>query len=301
MPLKIVRILLAGLVCCLSLSCFSRQRPNLVIISLDTTRSDHLGCYGYGLSTSPAIDKLAGEGALFTKLWTQSAVTPSSHASIMTGLLPNQHGLRSLHGLNNNVLPDSGISTLAEILRDKGYSTGAFISAFTLHKRWGLSQGFDTYDQDFPRAGNPERQITNSGIVNTGTSQRRADETTGRALKWLETATESKKPFFAFVHFFDPHDPLLRPPENYYKPFIANKQSRSEQLIGLYDSEILFCDDQVKKIYRFLKEKDLTENTVVVITADHGEGLGEHNWWGHTILWDEQLRVPLIITRSGGW
>ena len=285
--------------CCLALSCFPRQRLNLILISLDTTRSDHLGCYGYSLSTSPTIDKLASEGTVFTRFWAQSAVTPSSHASIMTGLIPPHHGLRSLHGLTNNVLPDSGISTLAEVLRDKGYSTGAFVSAFTLHERWGLNQGFETYDQDFPRAGNPERLITNSGIVNTGTSQRRADETTGRVIEWLENASQSNKPFFAFVHFFDPHDPLLRPPENYYKPFIVNKQNRGEQLTGLYDSEILFCDDQIKRIYRFLAEKELADNTIVVITADHGEGLGEHNWWGHTILWDEQLRVPLIIHAPG--
>ena len=263
------------------------RRPNVVLITLDTTRADHLGCYGYPKATSPHLDRLAAQGVLFTHAIAQASVTPVSHASILTGRDPYHHGLRVMHGMSSHRLADSQV-TLAEVLKAAGYRTGAFVSAFPVSERFGLHQGFDVFDADFLEEP-AEELVTKEGIVNTGTNQRRADETTRRALAWLD---EAEAPTFLWIHYFDPHDPLLLPP-GVAAP--ADPTRVRKQLRELYDVEIRYMDEQIGRVLARLDEDGRAGETVVAVVADHGEGLGDHGWWSHGILYQEQIRVPLIL------
>jgi arylsulfatase A-like enzyme len=259
---------------------------------LDTTRADHLGCYGYTKPTSAHLDHLASKGVLFTQAIAQASVTPVSHASILTGLNPYTHGLRVMHGVTENRLADSQV-TLAEVLGKSGYHTAAFVSAFPVAQRFGLHQGFDKFDADFLLAP-PEQLVSEEGLVNTGMNQRRADVTTDRALAWLAKAPS---PFFLWLHYFDPHDPKLLPPEEVvsrYGPAPAGATEREVFRI-LYDIEIEYMDQHIGRVLDWLQQSGSWAKTIVVVVADHGEGLGDHNWWTHGILYQEQVRVPLII------
>jgi arylsulfatase A-like enzyme len=266
------------------------NRPNVVLITLDTTRADRLSCYGYGESTSPNLDRLAERGVLFSRAIAQAAVTPVSHASILTGLNPYTHGLRVMHGLTENRLRDSCV-TLAEVLRDAGYRTGAFVSAFPVTERFGLQQGFEVFDASFLDA-DPETIVSSDGTVNTGRNQRRADETTQLAVKWLAQAPH---PFLLWLHYFDPHDPMVIPPEYFLNRFPAPPRDRADALRALYDIEIRFMDEQIGRVLDQLDQSGRLDRTIIVVVADHGEGLGDHNWWTHGILYQEQIHVPFIL------
>jgi arylsulfatase A-like enzyme len=270
------------------------RRPVVVLITLDTTRADHLSCYGYEESrTSPRIDGLAAEGVLFTNAIAQAAVTPVSHASIFTGLNPYNHGLRTLHGGSQNQLEDSQV-TLAEILRDVGYETGAFVSAFPVTEYFGFTQGFDHFDADFAPADVVRTNIRN-GTVNTGSAQRGAGLTTARALEWME---QREGPFFLWLHYFDPHDEVVLPPPDVMQGvhLAAAERERRRQV---YDVEITYMDAMIGRVFDKLEQLGLWDDCIVVITADHGEGLGDHDWWTHGILYQEQIRVPLILRAPG--
>ncbi len=261
--------------------------PSVLLITMDTTRADHLGCYGYGKPISPNLDRFAETGTLFTDAISQAAVTPVSRASILTGLDPYSHGLRVMHGLTENRLSDS-YDTCAEVLQLAGYNTAAFVSAFPVSERFGLHQGFDEFDADFMHG--PSKQfVTAKGTVETGLNQRRADETTSRALDWLSKQAD---PFFLWVHYFDPHDPLLLPPGVDSSKFSG---TLSKVLREFYDLEIQYMDQQMGRIFQELSRSGKLDEMVVIVVADHGEGLGDHNWWTHGILYQEQIRVPLII------
>ena len=265
---------------------------NLLLVTLDTLRADHLGCYGYEAPTSPVLDTLAARSVLFENASAQSAVTPVSHASILTGLDPFNHNLRSMHGGRDYALPDDRL-TLAEIMRAGGYATAGFVSAFPVTRHYGLNQGFDTWDEAF--AGSTgEGVINENGIVNTGGAQRRGDETTTRALRWIQANAEG--PFFAWVHLFDVHDGVIKPPAQYLSRFSPESAPGVDRRIATYDAEILFVDEQVGRLLRLLTGLGLRDRTIVVVLSDHGEGLGEHGWWGHSILYQEQLRVPFLIS-----
>lgn len=264
--------------------------PSVLIITLDTTRADRLSCYGYGELTSKHLDRLATEGTLFMNAIAQAAVTPVSHASIFTGQEPYNHGLRVLHGLHENRLRESCV-TLAEVLRDAGYQTAAFVSAFPVAERFGLHQGFETFDADF-MIDSPRAVVSPDGVVNTQSNQRRADATTDRALAWL---AEAREPFLLWLHYFDPHDALLRPPAEFMKPHERPGPTLRDRLRAIYDVEIRFMDQQIGRVLDHLRASGGFDRTVIVAVADHGEGLGDHNWWTHGILYQEQIRVPLII------
>jgi choline-sulfatase len=266
------------------------QGPNVVLITLDTTRADRLGCYGYAGGTSENLDWLAEQGVLFTQAIAQAAVTPVSHASILTGQNPYTHGLRVMHGLHENRLRESCV-TLAEVLRAAGYRTAAFVSAFPVTERFGLHQGFETFDAEF-MTDNPEAIVSDDGVVNTGKNQRRADATTDRALAWLATTRE---PFCLWLHYFDPHDPKLRPPDKFMEAYRLPPGPLPDMLRALYDAEVRFMDQQLGRVLDQLRESGRFKNTIIVVVADHGEGLGDHNWWTHGILYQEQIRVPLIV------
>jgi len=215
----------------------------VLLITLDTTRADRIGAYGYAPAETPRLDALASEGVLFEQAITPTAFTLPSHSSIMTGLYPPYHGMR-LNG--GSALADVQV-TLAEQLAASGYRTGAVIAAFVLDQRWGLSQGFESFEDDI--AMESDQRLDLAGV------QRRADEVVDLGLEWLDD--EDDRPFFAWLHLYDPHIPY-DPPEPYASRF------GGRGLSGLYDGEIAFTDSQVGRALDWLEERGLAENTVVM-------------------------------------
>lgn len=278
--------------CSCSVGLDDPDQPVVVLVTLDTTRADHLGCYGSEVpGISPRIDALATEGVVFTSSISQAAVTPVSHASIFTGLNPFNHGVRVMHSLSQSRLTEEQV-TIAEILADRGYETGAFVSAFPVTEYFGFNQGFDHFDESFDqRTGG----LTKTGAVNTGAAQRAAGETTDLAIEWMKGRTE---PFFMWLHYFDPHDDKVLPP----KEELIGKKFRPghrDRLRDIYDFEVTYMDRELGRVFDQLKSMGAWDNSVVVVTADHGEGLGDHDWWTHGVLYQEQVRVPLIVKAPG--
>jgi arylsulfatase A-like enzyme len=277
----------------------SRDRPNILLVTLDTTRADRLGCYGYDKPLTPRIDQVAREGVLFELAIAQAAVTPVSHASILTGLYPFQHGLRVLYGASNYRLEEGRHAALAEILKQEGWRTAAFVSSFPVSEYFGLHHGFDVFETGL--SGDLEKKmfINDEGKAQWAVdrNQRRADVTTDQALSWLR---ETKGPFFMWLHFFDPHDASLTPAPRFVQPYLKGRRKQIDLARALYDAEVAFMDLQLGRLFDLLKEQGLYENTIVVITNDHGEGLGDHDWWAHRILYQEQIRMPLIVRLPGG-
>ncbi len=296
-----VLLIAAAIALCVWKIFFSTTRPNILLITLDTTRADHLGCYGYELPTSPNIDALAAEGVRFDKAIAQAAVTPVSHASILTGLNPFEHGLRVLYGATHYRLEEGDFPTLATILQEEGWNTSAFVSSFPVSEFFGLHYGFDRFDTGI--SGNIEEKMIvddkKKASWRVDENQRRADVTTDKAIAWLE---EGNDPFFMWLHFFDPHDPSLVPPQELFLKFCSNPTTatRKERSRALYDAEILFMDQQLGRLFDHLKETGRYDDTIIVLTNDHGEGLGDHDWWYHRILYQEQIHMPLIVRHPEG-
>jgi arylsulfatase A-like enzyme len=275
---------------------------NVVLITLDTTRADHLGLYGYKRPTSPTLDALAPSATVFDMAIVQAAVTSISHATILTGLYPYHHGLRFLLGQTNSELAEDK-TTLADIWDQAGGETAAFVSAYPMTASYGLPQGFQHFDADFMRADSTVA-LGENGLPLTLLSQRRADETTDHAISWLRERADPKKPLFMWVHYFDPHDAVVKPPEEIMAPMMRDKfppasMGKEDVLRSAYDAEICFMDFHLGRLLRELMRLGIYEETMLVIMADHGEGLGDHNWWAHGILYQEQIRVPLIIRVPG--
>jgi arylsulfatase A-like enzyme/Tfp pilus assembly protein PilF len=243
-----------------------RAGQNLLVITIDTLRADRLGAYGYSKAHTPHLDELASEGVVFEDVVAQVPVTLPSHASLFTGLVPPTHGVRD----NTYFRLDPGARTLAEVLKAQGYETAAFVSAFVLNSSFGLDQGFDVYDDEVAAG---EAEI--AGTI----AERRGELVTRSFLSWIEKRS-SDRPFFAWVHFFDPHLPYAPPP-----PYPTG-----------YDGEIAYVDAQVGRVLETLEAKGLGKDTLVVVTSDHGESLGEHGEKSHGFfVYDATLRVPLIL------
>lgn len=241
---------------------------NILLITLDTTRADHLGCYGHQPARTPNLDRLANEGVRFARAYCPAPLTLPSHCSIMTGLDPVAHGVHN----NGHDLPP-GLTTLAEILKRFGYATSAFVSSFSVDSRFGLDRGFDVYDDTF-RSDLPFKTLN---------AERPAEETFARFSRWLDSNAENR--FFSWVHYYDPHWPY-DPPSPYQEEFAGRP----------YDGEIAYMDRYVGALLDRLGEEGLIEKTIVVIAGDHGEGLGDKVEIGHGIfLYEETLRVPLIL------
>ncbi|MFQ5876465.1 MAG: sulfatase [Acidobacteriota bacterium] len=260
------------------------QPANLVLITLDCVRADHLGAYGYPLPTSPNLDRLAARGVRFETVIAQIPLTGPSHATMMTGLYPHDHG-----AVRNGVpLPERAV-TLAERLREAGYRTGAFLSGWTLRATLsGLSQGFDEYD---------DRMQDRYRLVN---SQRFAHQVTPQAIRWVEE--NASGPFFLWVHYFDPHAPYLRR-RPFFDALAAGGGPRPDgfpRRALRYDSEIHYADAWIGRLLAELRRRGLEHRTLVVVTGDHGESLGERGRFGHgRHLHEEVLRVPLILAWPG--
>ena len=243
-------------------------RSNIVLITIDTLRADRIG-RGF----TPAIDALASAGVRFDNARSAVPLTLPSHVTIMTGLLPVTHGVRA-----NGVVftPQSSAPTLARRLKGAGYQTGGFVGAYVLDRRFGLADGFDTYDDRIRR--NPDEGARLE-------AERRGGEVVDAAAGWLNTVTS---PFFIWVHLYDPHAPY-EPPDEF----------RAKAGGNAYDGEVAYADAQVARVVDALKKRGLMDATVVAIAGDHGEGLGEHGESTHGMLaYDSTLRVPLIL--SGG-
>ena len=266
--------ILSALVLACAVWRFSGPRKlNVLLITLDTTRADRLGCYGYGIAETPALDRLAESGLRFTQAHTHVPMTLPSHATMLTGLLPPELGLRD--NANNRLA--QGTPTLPQTLRRHGYRTAAFLERFVLDRRFGLDQGFDVYD---------DRMAAPAGNENMFARQNRGDVVCDRALAWLDK--NSSQPFFCWVHFYDPHMPCHPPP-----PF--DKKFRDP-----YDGAVAFMDSQVNRLTEFLDQRGLTAKTLVVVCGDHGEGFAEHGEDGHgLLLYEETLHVPLILRLPG--
>lgn len=251
-------------------------KPNVVLVTLDTTRADHLGCYGDAEARTPVLDALARRGVLFAQAATVAPLTQPAHSSIMTGLYPTFHGVR----LNGSTALGASQTTLAETLGAQGYETGAFVGAFVLDGRWGLNQGFSVYDDRFDMK--KFKHLDLAGV------QRPANEVVDAALGWLEG--HKGRPFFAWVHLYDAHSPY-EPPE----PFRSEFASRGPA--ALYDGEIAFADSQVGRLLGFIHDAGLDERTIVVVVGDHGEALGHHGEGTHGyFVYDDVLHVPFIVS-----
>ncbi len=263
--------------------------PNLLLISVDTLRADHLSCYGNPRIQTPALDRLAAEGILFEQAFTPVPITLPAHASLLTGTYPVFHGVRDNSGF---ILPDSA-ETMAEILRHHGYSTGAFVGSFVLDSRFGLDQGFDVYVDDF--------HAETLDLVQQSILEHPAEEVFRRVGEWLEQLRRPKsatpthpdthtRPWFAWIHLFDPHAPYA-PPPTFQVP--AN--------VTPYEAEVLYVDRQLGGFLNALREQSDFNNTLIILTSDHGEGLGAHGEDTHGIfLYDTTLHVPLIFRLPGG-
>lgn len=248
---------------------------SVLLITIDTMRADRLGAYGYDQAETPRIDRLAREGIRFEQVVSPMPLTLPAHTSLMTASSPPQHGVRDNAAFE---LP-AGIKTLAEQLHGSGYASGAFVGAFVLHSRWGLNRGFDHYDNrfDYEQPGGLPGQV-----------ERRAEAVVNAALAWLREPRAA--PFFAWVHVYDPHSPYT-PPE----PFAGRFASHP------YDGEVAYTDAQIGRLLDGMESAGLLEDTLVVVTADHGEGLGDHGEPGHGMfLYDSTLLVPLIIRLPDG-
>jgi arylsulfatase len=271
--------------------------PSIVLVTIDTLRADHLGCYGYFRDTSPRIDAFAREALVFDQAYATMATTLPSHASIFTARYPLEHGILAnvLHG-GNAFGWKEGMLSFAEVARDAGYATAGFVSAAPVSRDSGIDAGFDTWTEP-------------AGI------ERRGDETAADALAWLASA--NREPFFLWVHLYDPHWKYEPPPpydsmfetEPELKRWIAERgidspgQRRTleragkatRDAINAYCGEVRFADEQVGRLLDALRERELLDRSIVVVTSDHGEGLNQHDWSAHGLVWDEQLRVPLLI------
>lgn len=256
----------------------SGNRPNLLLVTIDTVRSDRLGAYGYEQARTPVLDDLAERGVLFEQAYAPAPMTLPVHATLMTGLLPPEHGAR-VNGMHT--LAD-GVPTLAEDLKAGGYRTAAFVAAFVLDSRFGLDRGFDVYDDDLSRAYEQE-------VHEELSSYRPGDVVVDAALDWLDEGMPGE-PFFAWVHLYDAHFP--------WHPHGEGAAEGTES--GTYDGEVAFVDEQIGRLVEFLGRSGLDGNTVVVVLADHGEGLGDHREIEHAFLLNEEvLHVPWIIAGPG--
>jgi arylsulfatase A-like enzyme/Flp pilus assembly protein TadD len=245
---------------------------NVLLVTIDTIRPDRLSCYSTEYLKTPHIDSLAAKGVIFDRAFAHNPTTLPSHTNILLGTTPLYHGVQD----NSKFRVSEDHLTLAEYLKSKGYSTAAFIGAFPLDSRFGLSQGFDVYDDSYPSKSN----------MAFAASERKAEQVIQSALDWLEKQ-DSK--WFAWVHLWDPHT-LYLPPEPFKSQFEDDP----------YSGEVAYVDFELGKMFDYLDNNDLMENTLIILTGDHGESLGEHGELTHTYFaYNSTLWIPMIIAGPG--
>ncbi|MBL8840624.1 MAG: sulfatase-like hydrolase/transferase [Planctomycetes bacterium] len=248
------------------------RKPDVLLVTLDTTRADRLGCYGHAAARTPFLDQLAAEGTRFTKAWCAAPITLPSHATLLTARPPVGHGARD----NGLYRLDPAATTLAEVLAAHGFATGAFVGCFVLDARFGLAQGFAAYDAPAATALGSKAQVI----------ERPAAAVVDAALAWLDTVPATQ-PFFLWLHFYEPHAP--------YAPPAAQRD-----LAEPYDGEIAACDAQLARFHAELAKRKRGAPLLEWVTADHGEALGEHGEATHgLLLHDATMRVPLLARGPG--
>jgi arylsulfatase A-like enzyme len=286
----------------------SDQRTSVLLIVVDTLRADHLGVYGYERPTSPTIDAWAGQGLVFENALAPSSWTLPSMASLLTGQLPSRHTAGSARGVDGKIVMKDGrktfrvlpqsVDTIAEVLKKRGYVTTAFVTNAFLGENFGLDQGFDSYKHH---------------------GQAQASKVITSVLSWLDE--EPQEPFFVFAHLFDPHLPYKAGPgfagrftegmpSSFSLPVRGLDEIRKQAadmseedrafLIAAYDEEIAYVDDQLRRLFRGLRDRGLYDSTLIILTSDHGEELFDHDGFehGHT-LYQELLGVPLVVSGPG--
>jgi len=292
---------------CIAACSEAERPPNIVLVTVDTLRADRLGCYGCPVRTSPAVDTLAAQGALFESCIAQASSTAPALASVMTSRYPSEVGV-----FNNTQPLIEAPDTIAAFLERRGYECAAFVSNFNLRPRMGFDRGFDLFDAQMT-----ERELNRSGLP-----ERTAEKTSDAAIDWLEGRRQKSEPYFLWIHYQDPHGPYT-PPDG-FAPDIENYQAGSRVLPLLetnwgaggipryqilpgardsaryracYDGEILFFDAHLGRLIRALLKEDGLRNTAILFTADHGESMGEHGYWfsHEQDLFNELIHVPLIV------
>lgn len=299
------------------------KNPNIILISIDTLRADHLSCYGYHRQTTPNIDRLASEGALFKNAYSTAVWTPPAHASMFTGLYPSQHGVVGFKKL----APD--IPTIAEVLSNNGYNTVGFVNNPAAGEFVGLDRGHQKFYEIW--RGITTKNLFVRGIhflyrnwlAILGIQDHGAQKTNKLLKKWLRSEAIKDRPFYIFIHHIEPHNPL-NAPYPFKKKFVTSKpfqamdldklkkvahnplicytdhiklnQDEIDYLISMYDGEIAYVDKMVGEIIEMLRELQILDDTMIILTADHGEHFGEHNLFSHVAsLYEPIVHIPLII------
>lgn len=243
---------------------------NVLLITMDTTRADRIGCYGYKNAVTPSLDSLAAGGVRFAQAFSHAPITLPSHASMLTGVHPPEHGIRD----NGRFALGPDLPLLTESFKIHNYRTAAFVSAHVLGARYGLARGFEVYDDEMPKRPDGRSSWDRAGNM-----------TCDRALQWLDAGPV--RPFFCWVHFFEPHAP--------YAPQKTLAPDGDD-----YDNEIAFMDSQIARLLAWLDEKKLRDNTLIIAVADHGESLGEHGYdWHALLVYESIMRVPMSFTLPG--
>ncbi|MFQ5706802.1 MAG: sulfatase [bacterium] len=299
------------------------NKPNILLISIDTLRADHLSCYGNRCRTTPNLDRIAEEGLLFTSAYTTASWTPPSHASMFTGLYPSQHGVVDEYKLN------ARIPTLAEILSNNGYLTCGFSNNSMVGNIVGLDRGHQFFDEVW--VGAEYSNIVSRGlgflgrklVQLMGKSDEGAKVTTRRALKWLGENICGSMPFYLFIHHIDVHNPMKAPRPFRYRFLSAALKKKLdmakiwrvadnplicltdhlelnndeiEALQCIYDEELAYVDFKIGQVLNFLRQRHVLDDTLLIITADHGEHFGEHNLYSHVAsLYEPVLHIPMIL------
>jgi arylsulfatase A-like enzyme len=269
--ITLVFLVTGGLIWTLTQVFRTPEIRHIVLISIDTCRADYLSCYGYPENTTPNIDALAREATRFEQVVSPAPITLAAHSSMLTGLLPPSHGVH----YNHAQLASENL-TLPEMLKQKGFHTAAIVSAFVLYEQFGLSQGFDSYDDKFKEQYEDKYD-----------KERKGQEATQLALNWLNENKDRKS--FLFLHYYDPHYDYS-PPEPFASQFPNNP----------YAGEIAFTDHCVGQVIQKLKDLEIYDSTLLIVTGDHGEMLGEHGEETHSyFVYESAIKVPLIIKRPG--
>ncbi len=288
------RLLTASLILLMLVSsCGKTEKPNIVLIIIDTLNADHLGCYNYYRNTSPVIDSLASSGTMWARMQAQAPWTLPGMVSIYTGLTERTHGCNDYDGYSHGLDPE--LPTIVTMLNDLGYNTAGFVNINYLGSVFGMDIGFEYFLLDDEGHG-------------------RAAETVDQFISWLD-GDEFSEPFFVVFHLFDAHAPY-DPPGGFATAFsefgtmgVTNWQpnedgsvppGHAEHMCALYDAEILWIDSQLSRMFQGIRQRLLSENTLIVFTADHGEEFMEHGQWGHSQnLYQQSLHIPLIMSGPG--
>jgi choline-sulfatase len=264
------------------------KRLNLILIAVDTLRADHLGVYGYKRPTSPRIDEFATHGTVFETTFAPLPMTQPSFESMFTSLYPESHGIKR----NDLALSPKAI-TLAEVLRSKGWQTAAIIGASNLDAVFGLDQGFEYYEDSLGRKVNPEVKV----VDRMKRWERPAAEVNRITYDWLDHHRNGK-PFFLMVHYYDPHKPYA-PPAPFDTLYDRGTDEKAEWN-ALYDGEVTYTDQQIGLLLDRIRKMNLWDDSLILFTSDHGEGLGDHNWQTHIWkIYDEAVHIPFIAVGPG--